>query len=165
MSADTVRSRCEYYRSVYHLPAVADPTSGLIGFRTGMVWAVEMPAELAQSVKLDLDRRLLGGGPIISHPRSARWTFLVRSDIPAQTRDDKEALWRNGIHLMTGGEQVALPTPMGCGVFYRAWINAPRSPFRFSGVAVVESARRMSRATSMAETTAVLPVLTAPAPV
>ena len=124
-----------------------------------------MPSQLAQSVKIDLDRRFLGGGPIISHPRSARWTFLVRSDIPTQTRDDQESLWRSGIHLLTGGEQVALPTPIGCGVFYRSWINAPQSPFRPSGVAVVESTRRVLRTIGMVETTAVLPVLTAPAPV
>ena len=161
MSADTVRSRCEYYRSVYHLPAVADSTSGVIGFATGMVWAVEMASELAQSVKIDMDRRRVGGGPIISHPRSARWTFLVRSDIPVPTRGD-DSLARNGIRVLSGGEQVELPSPAECGVFYRAWINAPSSPYRPSGAAVLESTHRVLHAVSMVENTAVLPVLPVP---
>lgn len=163
MSADTVRSRCEYYRSVYHLPAVADPASGLIGFAAGMVWAVEMPSELAQAVKIDMDRRRVGGGPIISHPRSTRWTFLVRSDIPAPAREN-ESLSRRGIQVLAGGEQIGLPSPAECGVFYRAWINAPNSPYRPSGAAVLESAYRVLHAISMVETTTVLPVLTATAP-
>lgn len=159
MSADTIRSRCEFYRRVYDLPAVADPTSGLINFPTGLVWAVEMTSELAQRVKTDLDRRGLGGGPIISHPRSARWTFLVRSDVPLRVREDELSSWGGRVRLLTGGEQVGLPSPAECGVFYRAWINAPQSPYRPSGLPIVESARRVLSARGMVETTAKLPVL------
>ncbi|MGW4366187.1 hypothetical protein ACWEKT_11120 [Nocardia takedensis] len=142
---------------------MADSTSGVIGFATGMVWAVEMPSELAQSVKIDMDRRRVGGGPIISHPRSARWTFLVRSDIAAPEATD-ESLSRRGIQVLAGGEQVGLPSPAECGVFYRAWVNAPTSPYRPSGAAVLESAHRVLHAVSMVETTTVLPILTATAP-
>ncbi|MGN2639047.1 DNA-directed RNA polymerase subunit beta [Nocardia takedensis] len=164
MSADTVQSRCQYYRSVYDLPAVVDAKTGLISFRAGLVSALEMSSQVAQAVKIDLDRRLRGGGPIISHPRNARWMFLVRSDIPAQIVERDESLWRDRVRLLTGGEQIALPSPAACGVFYRAWIHAAHSPFRPSGLVVAESVRSVLSAMDMSETTTVLTRITEDTP-
>ncbi|WP_216905436.1 hypothetical protein [Nocardia noduli] len=104
MTADTPRSRCEYYRQMCHLPATVDPNTGRISVRAGLLWAIQLPAELAQMVKMDLDRRQHGGGPVISHPREAQWTFLIRSDIPAQVAARDTVLWRSRVKILRGLE-------------------------------------------------------------
>ncbi|WP_051030256.1 hypothetical protein [Nocardia takedensis] len=157
--SDTPFWRCHYYRTVCGLPAEVDPKSGLITFRAGPVWALEMPSQIAQTVKIDLDRRRLGGGPIISHPRNARWTFLIDSDIPTRLLERDHQLWGDRIRLLTQGEQISLPSPTDCGVFNRTWITATHTPHRPSGTTVIESLRRVLHTMRMVETTAVLPRL------
>ncbi|WP_327109981.1 DNA-directed RNA polymerase subunit beta [Nocardia sp. NBC_01730] len=140
--ADTPRSRCAFYRKVCQLPTVVDPDSGQITMRAGLVWGVMMPVELGQVVKVDMERRQLGGGPIVSHPRSRTWTFLTRSDIVQKLRENIDAeLFRHRVTLIGTGGRIGLPSPTDRGVAYRAWITAAYSPFRPSGAAVVESIR------------------------
>ncbi|MGV9613217.1 DNA-directed RNA polymerase subunit beta [Nocardia xishanensis] len=136
--ADTPRSRVDYYRSVCHLPAVLQPDTGRISFTAGMVWAVAMPAELGQMVKVHLERHKQGGGPIVTHPRSHTWTFLVRSDIPATMIAAEAALFRaRRITVLGNGDHVALPSPADQGSEHRVWITAAHSVFRPSGRAVL----------------------------
>lgn len=139
--ADTPRARCEYYRKVCHLPAVLEPRHGGITFRAGFVWGLMMPSELGQRVKVELERAG-GGGPIVAHPRSGTWTYLVRSDIPAARMDDFHALFRRGIRLIAEGGVIALPSPADTDPTYRAWITAAHSPFRPSGLAVLDATGR-----------------------
>ncbi|WP_405181541.1 DNA-directed RNA polymerase subunit beta [Nocardia sp. NBC_01377] len=141
MSVDTPSTRCEYYRRVCHLPAHVDPTTGCIRVRAGLVWAVQLPAELAQIVKMDLDRCQHGGGPVISHPRQAQWTFLTRSDIPARIAVRDLPLWRDQVKILRDGADIMLPSPSDRGPFYRAWITPAHSAFRPSGLAVLDSIR------------------------
>ncbi|MCP2296892.1 hypothetical protein APR11_003324 [Nocardia amikacinitolerans] len=138
VGADTPRSRVAYYRTVCNLPAVVEPGTGRISFTAGMVWAIEMPSELGQSVKIHLDTTKQGGGPIVTHPRSHTWTFLVRSDIPATMVAAEAALYRSRrITVLGNGERVALPSPADEGSEYRGWITAAHSLFRPSGRAVL----------------------------
>lgn len=140
-TGETPWSRCGYYREVCGLAARVDPGTGRITVLAGTVWAVRMPAVLGQLVKMDLDRRGCGGGPVISHPRGAAWTFLVRSDIPAGALAREIPLWRNKIRILDGGAEIVLPSPVGSGVFHRMWITPARGTFRPSGLAVVDSIR------------------------
>ncbi|WP_405179217.1 DNA-directed RNA polymerase subunit beta [Nocardia sp. NBC_01377] len=141
MTADTPASRCEYYRRICHLPATVEPGTGRISVRAGLVWAIQLPAELAQMVKMDLDRRQHGGGPIISHPREGQWTFLTCSDIPARIAARDVPLWRNRVTILNDGAEIMLPSPSDRGLFYRAWITPAHSTFRPSGLAVLDSIR------------------------
>lgn len=154
MTADTPSSRCEYYRRICHLPATVDPNTGRISVRAGLVWAIELPAALAQMVKVDLDRRQHGGGPVISHPRDARWTFLVRSDIPARVAARDMPLWRNRVTILREGDDITLPSPSDRGHFYRAWITPAHSSFRPSGLDVLDSIRVCLNACARADATA-----------
>ncbi|WP_174554875.1 hypothetical protein [Nocardia amikacinitolerans] len=137
-AGDTAHSRCEYYRAVCNLPAVVDEETGRIGFTTGMVWAIRMPADLGLRVKGGMERRQCGGGSIISHPRSRTWTFLVRSDIPVDLPGEA-LLWRNHVHVIRGGGHIALPGPSDHGLRYRTWITLAHSGFRPSGLAVIDT--------------------------
>ncbi|MGV9611356.1 DNA-directed RNA polymerase subunit beta [Nocardia xishanensis] len=128
----------DYYRTVCQLPAVLQPETGRIGFTAGMVWAVSMPADVGQMVKVELDAKKHGGGPIITTPRTATWTFLVRSDIPATMIAAEAALYRDRrVAVLGNGDFVALPSPTDQGSEYRGWITAAHSVFRPSGRAVL----------------------------
>ncbi|MET8777064.1 DNA-directed RNA polymerase subunit beta [Nocardia sp. NPDC004654] len=143
VGADTPRSRVAYYRTVCDLPAVLEPHTGRISFTAGMVWAIEMPSELGQSVEIHLETTKQGGGPIVTHPRSHTWTFLVRSDIPATMVAAQAALSRSHrITVLGNGDRVALPSPADQGSEYRGWITAAHSTFRPSGRAVLSEAHR-----------------------
>ncbi|MGW4771717.1 DNA-directed RNA polymerase subunit beta [Nocardia sp. NPDC004278] len=120
-------------------PAVIDPPElGRIIVKAGRAWAITMPADLGQAVQADLDRRRLGGGPVISHPRSARWSFMIRPDLP-----DDERLYaqmrRLNVSVVRAGGDIALPSPADRGGLFRTWITLPQSAFRPSGRAVVDS--------------------------
>ncbi len=103
-----------------------------------MVWAVAMPAEVGQMVKVELEAKRHGGGPIITMPRTATWTFLVRSDIPATMIAAEAALYRSHrVAVLGNGDFVALPSPADQGSEYRGWITAAHSVFRPSVRAVL----------------------------
>ncbi|MFC8047806.1 DNA-directed RNA polymerase subunit beta [Nocardia sp. NPDC057353] len=158
MTTDSAQSRCLYYRHTCHLPATVDPATGAINVRVGLVWAIEMPSHLGQLVKIDLDRRRQGGGPIVCHPRRATWTFLTRSQVPAGILTHEAPLWSNHrIVILQSGAQVALPSPQGRGIFYRGWINATQSPYRPSGLAVLNSVRSVLFTTKRSPATTTYP--------
>ncbi|WP_141813011.1 hypothetical protein [Nocardia bhagyanarayanae] len=97
-----------------------------------------MTAEVGQMVKAELDARRQGGGPIITTPRTATWTFLVPSDIPATMIAAEAVLYRSRRVVVFGnGDFVALPSPADQGSEYRGWITAAHSVFRPSGRAVL----------------------------
>ncbi|WP_433202721.1 DNA-directed RNA polymerase subunit beta [Nocardia sp. CA-107356] len=123
------------------LPAVVDPPGlGRITMRTSHVWAVTMPAPLGQAVRRDLQHRGAGVGPILAHPRSNRWTFLIRPDIPDNTKLFAE-LYRVDVSVVREGGTVALPSPTSKSEALRQWVEPPRDMFRPSGLIVIESVR------------------------
>jgi hypothetical protein len=127
---DTPVSRCRYYRQVCGLPAIVDPPElGRIVIRAGIVWALMMPAHLGQLVKIDLQRRGHDIGPIMSHPRSQRWSYLVRPDLP---NDDSlfAEMFRLDVSIVRAGGEIALPSPTDRCALFRHWIEPPRSGAR-----------------------------------
>ncbi|AXK84381.1 DNA-directed RNA polymerase subunit beta [Nocardia farcinica] len=138
--SDTPISRCQFYRRVCALPATVRPDTERIVFRAGPVGAVTMPAALGGQVRLHLRRRTLGGGPVISHPRSKRWTFLVQPDLPDDVPLFCE-LFRLNVLVAAAGAEVALPSPTVRSAGFRLWVDEPTHPFRPSGLAVVAAVR------------------------
>ena len=120
---DTPVSRCRFYRQVCGLPAIIDPPElGRIVVRAGIVWALMMPAHLGQLVKIDLQRRGHGIGPIMSHPRSHRWSYLVRPDLPDYDRLFAE-MFRLDVSVVRVGGEIALPSPTDKCARFRHWIR------------------------------------------
>ncbi|MGK8510617.1 DNA-directed RNA polymerase subunit beta [Nocardia asiatica] len=145
---DTPVSRCQYYRQVCGLPAIVDPPQlGRIVVRAEIVWALMMPAHLGQLVKGDLQRRGHGIGPIMSHPRSRRWSYLVRPDLP---NDDSlfAEMFRLDVSVVRAGGEIALPSPADKCARFRQWIEPPRGAYRASGQLIVASIRHLTRDTS-----------------
>ncbi|WP_433731198.1 DNA-directed RNA polymerase subunit beta [Nocardia sp. CA-129566] len=138
--ADTPTSRCLFYRQICGLAAGVDPASGRITVRVGSVSAVTMPADLGQIIKAHMRIRQYALGPIISHPRSQRWTFIVRPDLPDDVPLFSE-LFRLNVTVARFGAQIALPSPTDRHAGLRIWIEPPRDTLRPSGVAVVDAIR------------------------
>ena len=141
---DTPASRCHYYRQICDLPASIDPPSlGRIVMRADFVWALMMPFPLGQAVKAHMQREDRDIGPILSHPRSARWTYLVRPDLP---EDDHlfAQMFRLNVSVVRTGGTIALPSPADQCVEFRRWIEPPHCTFRPSGLVVVDAIRRCS---------------------
>ncbi|WP_327109667.1 DNA-directed RNA polymerase subunit beta [Nocardia sp. NBC_01730] len=138
--AETPRSRCEFYRHECSLPTVVDPNTGRITMKAGFVGAVMMPIYLAQRVRTALDVRGVAPLPIIGHPRSNMWTFLVRSDIrPNGDPAEVARLWRARVVVIREGD-IALPSPVLDALMARTWISPAISKFRPSGTVVLECA-------------------------
>ncbi|WP_329405460.1 DNA-directed RNA polymerase subunit beta [Nocardia vinacea] len=138
MSADTPQTRCEFYRRTCELPAQVDPTSGRITMRANLIWGLMMPSVLAQQVKrrLEVDQR--GVGPIVLHPRSNTWTFIVRSDVPLNAFN---GLYKHQVQVINAGGEIALPSPAPQGGLTRSWIIPPNATYRPSGFEVVNALR------------------------
>ncbi|WP_228833879.1 hypothetical protein [Nocardia abscessus] len=79
-------------------------------------------------------------GPIITHPHSRTWTFLVRPDLPDDPRIFA-GLFRDRVKVIRDGGLIALPSPAVSTTSYRTWLEAPRDTYRPSGRLVVEAAR------------------------
>ncbi|WP_280484570.1 DNA-directed RNA polymerase subunit beta [Nocardia cyriacigeorgica] len=138
---DTPFTRCVFYRKVCDLPATIDPPEiGRIVMPADHVWAVMMPAHLGQRVRIHLRNRGAETGPIISHLRSNRWSYLVRPDLPDETALFAE-LFRIDVSVVRTGGTIALPSPTDRGARFRRWIQPPRCAFRPSGQAIVASIR------------------------
>lgn len=138
--ADTPTSRCAFYRHTCGLPAGIHPEIGRIVVKAGAVGAITMPALLGQRVRDDLLRRRSTLGPIMSHLRSARWTFLVRPDV----RDDIQLfaeLLRHNVSIVPIGGDIALPSPGDTHTGYRQWVVPPRDTFRPSGLEIIDTVR------------------------
>ncbi|MFF7943602.1 DNA-directed RNA polymerase subunit beta [Nocardia gamkensis] len=138
---DTPLSRCHYYRQVCGLPATVDPPQiGRIIVRTGMVWAITMPAVLGQHVKAWMQYHGHELGPILSHPRSKRWTFIIRPDLPDDVPLFAE-MFRLNVSIIRYGGTIALPSPADRGTRFRAWVTRPDTTFRPSGRVIVAAIR------------------------
>jgi hypothetical protein len=99
-----------------------------------------MPAPLGQLVKIHMQQRLSDVGPILSHPRSNRWTYLVRSDLPDDDSLFAE-MFRLNVSVVRAGGTIALPSPTDQCVEFRRWVEPPQCTFRPSGLVVVDSIR------------------------
>lgn len=138
---DTPLSRCHYYRKVCDIPARVDPPHvGRIVAPCGSVWAMTMPAVLGQNVKTWMQQHGYKLGPILSHPRSKRWTFLIRPDLPDEIPLFAE-MFRLDVSIMRTGGTIGLPSPADRGTTFRAWIVRPDSHVRPSGHLIVEAIR------------------------
>lgn len=137
--ADTPVSRCRFYRQC-GLAAAVQPEDGRIVVRAGRVGAITMPARLGQKVRTLMQDRRSALGPIVSHPRSRRWIYLVRPDLPDEVRLFAE-LFRLDVSVARGGAQIALPSPADRSASFRVWIEPPRDTFRPSGSVVVAAVR------------------------
>ena len=138
---DTPVSRCSYYRRVCDLPAVIDPPHlGRITMTASYVWGLMMPAHLGQAVLAHM--RGVGAeiGPVMSHPRSLRWTFLVRPNLSDDVSLFAE-MFRHNVSVVRDGGTIALPSPTDQRVEFRRWVEPPRCIFRPSGLVVVEPIR------------------------
>ncbi|MGK8502126.1 DNA-directed RNA polymerase subunit beta [Nocardia asiatica] len=138
----TPHGRCAFYKRVCQLPAEVEPeTLGRIVVRAGsIVWGVSAPEPLGHAVA---DRLRSGGhslGPIIVHPYSRTWTFLVRPDLPDDPRTFA-GLFRDRVKVFRDGALIALPSPADSANRYRVWLEAPQDAYRPSGRVVVDAVR------------------------
>ncbi|WP_067471428.1 DNA-directed RNA polymerase subunit beta [Nocardia amamiensis] len=141
VQADTPTTRCRFYRQSCGLPAIVQPElGGRIVVLAGSVGAITMPARLGGAVKSHMQSQGVRLGPIVSHPRSKRWTYIVVPDVPDEVRLFAE-LFRLDAYVTRTGAQIALPSPVGRSAGFRVWVMPPRNEFRPSGIAVVESIR------------------------
>lgn len=136
---DTPLSRCHFYRRVCDLPASINPPNlGRIVMKAEHVWGLVMPTQLGQAVKVHMQQHDSNLGPILSHPRSDRWTYLVRPDIPDDTRLFAQ-MFRLNVSIVRTGGTVALPSPSDQSVQFRRWIEPPHCTFRPSGLVVIDA--------------------------
>ncbi|WP_454194194.1 DNA-directed RNA polymerase subunit beta [Nocardia sp. Marseille-Q1738] len=139
--ADTPTTRCRFYRQSCGLPAIVQPElGGRIVVPADSVGAITMPARLGGAVKGRMKSQGMRLGPIVSHPRSKRWTFIVVPDVPDEVRLTAE-LFRLNVSVSRAGAQIALPSPVARSAGFRVWVTPPRDGFRPSGMAVVEAIR------------------------
>ncbi|MEU2042548.1 DNA-directed RNA polymerase subunit beta [Nocardia niwae] len=142
---ETPVARCRFYRNVCGLPARIDPELGRILVPSGSVGAITVPAQLGARVKIRMREFGVPTGPIISHPRSKRWTILVVPDIPCDMPLFSE-LFRLNATMTSAGAQIALPSPADDGpVRFRVWVQAPRDSYRPSAFAVIGAIRDCGR--------------------
>ncbi|GAA5048861.1 hypothetical protein GCM10023318_17180 [Nocardia callitridis] len=138
---DTPEDRCHYYRRVCDLPAVVEPPdSDRIMMRAGRVTGMAMPARFGHWLRTHLRDLGHATGPIVGHPRSSRWTFLVRPDAPNELSLDVEML-RFNVSIIRSGAMIALPSPTTQPGAIRQWIEPPRSTFRPSASLLITAVR------------------------
>ncbi|TLF76583.1 DNA-directed RNA polymerase subunit beta [Nocardia cyriacigeorgica] len=137
---DTPVSWCEYYRRVCGLPASVEPRSGRIVMRACAIGAVTMPAHYGGMVLV----RSPIAGPVVAHPRSRRWSFLVQRDVPDDTKLFME-LFRLDVSVSPLGAEIVLPSPGERGPGFRVWVKPPHDGVPPSGMAVVDAVRSVHR--------------------
>lgn len=104
------------------------------------VWGIVMPAHLGQAVKVRMQQQDSDLGPILSHPRSNRWTYLIRPDLPDEVRLFAE-MFRLDVSVVRTGGTIALPSPTDQCVEFRRWVEPPCCTFRPSGRVVLDAIR------------------------
>ncbi|MTE16251.1 DNA-directed RNA polymerase subunit beta [Nocardia aurantiaca] len=139
--SDTPETRCAYYRSHCGLQAHVEHQTGRIILRVGTVAAITMPSGLGVRVKGLLAARNVAAGPVISHPRSQRWTFLAAPDIPVFDLLLYAEMYRASVTVAPVGAEVALPSPTNNTDAYRVWNTLPDNDCRPSAALVLEVVR------------------------
>jgi hypothetical protein len=104
-----------------------------------------MPAVLGHDVKVWMQNGGYKLGPILSHPRSKRWTFIIRPDVPDDVPLIAE-MFRFKVSITRDGATIALPSPADRGTAFRAWIIRPDSHVRPSGWVIVRAIRDIAAA-------------------
>ncbi|MEU8895464.1 DNA-directed RNA polymerase subunit beta [Nocardia sp. NPDC048505] len=138
---DTPRSQCTYYRQVCDLAARIDPPElGRIVVNASQVWGLTMPAVLGRDVSYQMRKANTAVGPVVAQLRSARWTFLVRPDIPDEAELFAE-MFRNSVSVTRDNAPIALPSPTETSREIRQWIERPTDSFRPSGMVVINAIR------------------------
>ncbi|MEU2030644.1 DNA-directed RNA polymerase subunit beta [Nocardia amamiensis] len=140
VQADTPSTRCRFYWETCGLPARVQPEIGSIIVPAGRVGAITMPHQLGAAVKSRMHSQGVQLGPIVSHPRSKRWTFLIVPDVPDENRLFAE-MFRLNVSVSRFGAQIALPSPGARQAGFRVWVTPPRDAFRPFGTAVIECIR------------------------
>lgn len=140
--AAVLELRCKFYIVTCGLPARVRPEFARIEFTVGSAGAITMPAQLGALVKAHILTERNGHiGPIVSHPRSKRWTFLVCPDIPGDIALFAE-LFRHNVSVVPIGGEVALPSPQFDSMLgYREWVHEPSDGHRPTGTDVVGAIR------------------------
>jgi len=108
--------------------------------RAEYIWALIMPDSLGQIIKTRMQQQGSDIGPILSHPRSVRWTFIIRPDLPDDVALFAE-MFRLNVSIVRAGGTIALPSPAQQCVEFRRWVEPPRCTFRPSGRVVVDAIR------------------------
>jgi len=142
--ADTVVSRCAYYRRICGLPAGIQSSRSRIVVRAGMIGAITMPGSLGRRVRDDLLHRRMILGPVICHVRSGRLTYLCRPDLPDDVRLFSK-LFALNVSIVPPGGEIALPSPADSRSEYRCWIVLPRDTFRPSGLVLVDAIAKVAK--------------------
>lgn len=138
--SETLQTRCAYYRS-WGLTAIIRPdVRRIVVLANSDLGAVILPSRLAPQVRIKLGKSGLELGPTVSHPRSGRWTVLVRPDIDENTATHA-LLFRSYVSVVRSGSEIALPTPSGERAVDRHWINPPKDALS-SGSAVVHAIKQ-----------------------
>ncbi|MBF6163417.1 DNA-directed RNA polymerase subunit beta [Streptomyces gardneri] len=139
-TGNTPLSVCHFYRKVCDLPAeVHPPHLGRITLRAGRVCGLMMPAFIGSEIKTWMQCAGHRPGPVLTHPRSQRWTFLTGSDLPEDIRLFAE-MSRLNVSILRAGD-IALPGPGQRPGLFRAWVQPPRDSYRPPGWLVVEAIR------------------------
>ncbi|WP_280296258.1 DNA-directed RNA polymerase subunit beta [Nocardia abscessus] len=123
------------------MPTFVVPGTGRISMRAGRIGAITLPAQLGAAVRQYLHARAARPGPVVSHPRSKRWTFLVVPNVPLDDIRLFAELFRLNASIAPFGAEIALPSPADQRTATRIWVHAPRDSYRPSGLSVVESIR------------------------
>ncbi|MGW5569818.1 DNA-directed RNA polymerase subunit beta [Nocardia thailandica] len=125
ISGDTLDSRCVFYRTECRLRAQVQPgRQQIMVLASSELAALTVPCDLARRARDHLRFQGIALGPVINHPRSQRWTLLVRADLPTDV-GICATLFRAGVALTRPGTQIALPAPTTRPDSLRSWITSP----------------------------------------
>ncbi len=136
-SPEILRAHCEFYRAHGIDAHVQVDLRRLIVVATSRLAGLTLPAELATRVRDHLHARQIDLGPVISHPRSQRWTLLVTGNAPTDQATCAR-LFRHQVSLARPGTQIALPAPTEWHENLRYWVEPPTAPLP-SGAVVTQA--------------------------
>ncbi|MGW5441400.1 DNA-directed RNA polymerase subunit beta [Nocardia asteroides] len=134
---ESLEAHCEFYRAHGIHAHLQVDMRRLIVVANSRLAGLTMPAELAIRVRDHLHARQIGLGPVISHPRSKRWTLLVTGKAPTDEVICAR-LFRHQVSLARSGTQIALPAPIEWHENLRYWVEPPTAPLP-SGAVVTQA--------------------------
>ncbi|MGW5440391.1 DNA-directed RNA polymerase subunit beta [Nocardia asteroides] len=134
---EALRAHCEFYRAHGTDAHVQEDLWRLIVVANSRLAGMTLPAELATRVRDHLHTKQIGLGPVISHPRSKRWTLLVTGNAPTD-RVTCAQMFRHQVSLSRSGTQIALPAPTEWHENLRYWVEPPTAQLP-SGAVVTQA--------------------------